>query len=337
MKIQQTNFTSQAINNGGSIHPLIIDSKYTGETGLMNPSIYNDAGNLIVNIRHVNYTLYHSEKNKFQHQWGPLLYVHPENDVTLTTKNFIQHLEPNTFSAIGTYPVNMNFDSTPKWTFRGLEDARLFRWNEKLYLCGVRRDHIDNKGTGRMDLSEIELSGDAYNEISRTSIPAPDPNKSYCEKNWMPLLDKPFHWIKWTDPTELVSFDPSSKKTDTVFLSSKSPLNFERDIRGGSHILSWNEYYRVAITHEVYLHKNHVGRKNGRYWHRIVVWDQNAKLVAASEPFDFLSGHIEFVTGICEFEDKILISFGFQDNAAFILSLPKKFFDRIIEGLLQNA
>ena len=40
-------------------------------------------------------------------------------------------------------------------SFVGLEDARVVRWNNQLYICGVRRDVYDN-GQGRMELCEID-------------------------------------------------------------------------------------------------------------------------------------------------------------------------------------
>jgi len=52
------NLVKQVIQSGGSISPLIIPSDLTNGTGLMNPSIYVDKDKLILNLRHVNYTLY---------------------------------------------------------------------------------------------------------------------------------------------------------------------------------------------------------------------------------------------------------------------------------------
>ena len=53
----------------------------------MNPSIYNLRGKLIANLRAVNYTFYHSEKKLFHHPYGPLTYLHPEDDIKLRTWN----------------------------------------------------------------------------------------------------------------------------------------------------------------------------------------------------------------------------------------------------------
>ena len=43
------NLAKQVIANGGSITPLIISHLDTNGTGLLNPSIFNDNGKLILN------------------------------------------------------------------------------------------------------------------------------------------------------------------------------------------------------------------------------------------------------------------------------------------------
>ena len=186
-----TNLVKQVIDNGGSITPLIIPSSETNGTGLMNPSIYNDNGNLLLNLRHVQYTLYHT-RGKFENRYGPLVYLNPENDIKLRTNNFFCNLNDNlvinTYSKIDT----SEHDIPPVWEFIGLEDARIVRWDDKLYLCGVRRDVKDN-GEGRMELSELSINNTSVKEISRFRIPVPFDNNSYCEKNWMPILDMPYH------------------------------------------------------------------------------------------------------------------------------------------------
>ena len=65
------NLVKQVIQNGGSIVPIIIPSSETNGTGLMNPSIYVDKGRLVLNLRHVNYTLYHAEGEQlFNNRYG---------------------------------------------------------------------------------------------------------------------------------------------------------------------------------------------------------------------------------------------------------------------------
>ena len=84
-----SNFVKKVLKNNGSLHPIIIPSEYTNGTGLMNPSIYNDNGKLIMNLRHVNYTLYHCEGEQlYINRWGPLAYLNPEDDLHLRTTNY---------------------------------------------------------------------------------------------------------------------------------------------------------------------------------------------------------------------------------------------------------
>lgn len=316
------------LNNGGSIHPLTIDKDLTGGTGLMNPSVHIDNGKILINVRNVNYALYHSELRKFPHQWGPLQYLHPEDDMSLRTTNFIMELDDD-FTPRATYKVEMTKDVDPVWHFVGLEDARLFTWNDKLYLCGVRRDHLDAQGKGRMDLSEIVFNGETYVEVSRTSIPAPAPNESYCEKNWMPILDRPLHWIKWSNPVELVRYDMDLKDTITMHHNDENYVSLPRDLRGGSQVVKLGKY-SMAVTHEVSLYNDSLGRKDGTYLHRVIMWDEDWKIVKATKEFSFMNGQIEFVTGIAFYQGNVLVSFGFQDNAAFLLVIPEKVFTNFI-------
>lgn len=126
------NFVARAIEAGGVLKPLLIPPDQTNGTGLFNPSVYIDNDEILVNIRHCQYLFYHSEKKKFEHQWGPLLYLNPENDITLTTTNYLAKLDDNleikTLNKIDTSML----DVRPIWEFVGLEDVRLVRWENKL-------------------------------------------------------------------------------------------------------------------------------------------------------------------------------------------------------------
>ena len=85
-----------ALRRGGSIHPVIVPESVLGnQTGTMNPSIFVHKDKILMNLRHINYILYHSEGKKFPHTWGPLVYVHPQNDVTLTTYNVMCEFDLN--------------------------------------------------------------------------------------------------------------------------------------------------------------------------------------------------------------------------------------------------
>lgn len=326
------NLVQKATSNGGKLKPLIIPASITNGTGLMNPSIFiDDDGEILCILRHINYTLYHAENDqRFPSIWGPLSYLHPEQDQRLVTQNFLCRLDSDLNIVNHTLIDTTALDVPPIWTFVGEEDARLVKWDGKYYATGVRRDTTTN-GQGRMELSELEIDKESWTakEISRTRIPAPIDQNSYCEKNWMPVLDKPFHYVKWTSPTELVKAYPNEEKCEQISLTNgvKTPI----DQRGGSQILAWGDHY-IAITHEVVLFKNYLGQKNGTYRHRLCVWDKDFKLIGLSPSnWSFLNGQIEFCAGAAIINNNLVIGFGFQDNAAFVLEVPKTVVDEMVK------
>ena len=320
------NFVKQVIEAGGSLHPITIPSLHTEGTGLTNPSIFVKDGKIQLNLRHVQYTLWHNENlQKFPNQWGPLAYLNPEDDITLRTVNYQCELDPNTLQVKSFNRIDTSkLDVTPIWEFIGLEDARMVEWENKTYLCGVRRD-TKTDGEGRMELSEIQDG----KEIARYRIEPPTP--SYCEKNWMPILDMPFHFVKWTNPTEIVKVNLKTLTSEVVHLTEQD-IEFPRDIRGGSQVISYGEY-KIALTHEVDLFFNEQGQKDAQYYHRFIVWDKDWNIITTTNDFKFLSANIEFSCGMAIHEGNILIPFGFQDTTAYLLTIPINWFEsEILKG-----
>jgi FkbM family methyltransferase len=323
------NFVKQIIENGGSIHPLLLSSTETGGTGIMNPSIFIDGDKILCNIRHVNYTLFHCEGEQlFGNRHGPLAYINPENDIKLKTNNFLCELNKDftikTWNKIDTTKL----DIKPVWEFIGLEDARVVRWEDKLFFTGVRRDTKTN-GEGRMELSEIVDN----KEIRRDRIEPPNDPNSYCEKNWMPVLDMPYHYVKWANPTELVKVDRDAGTSKTIHL--KNGFGNLQNLRGSSHIIPYKNK-RICIIHECDLWKNKLNQKDAKYTHRFVMWDLDWNIEWISDSFSFMDGEIEFCCGLAEYNNELLISFGFQDNAAFILRMPTKYFEKYTNVKFEN-
>ena len=327
-----------ALKRGGAIHPITLPKELTGETGIMNPSIFQHEGRILLNVRHVNYTLYHSEGKKFPHTWGPLQYLHPENDISLTTYNIMTELNGDLEVIHAGRIDTTELDTEPTWNFIGLEDGRLFSWDGRLFLCGVRRDCYTDDGKGRMELQEIEYVDDKWKEVARHPIPAPGDDGTYCEKNWMPIIDMPWCFVKWCNPVEVCKFDPVEGTTSTVVLDENRFEQMPRDLRGGTQVYPIGEGKRMTITHEVDLNRDVFGRKDGHYNHRVIIWDKDWNLLHKTRDFHFLGTqidpttgleyNIEFATGMTFLNGHIIISFGYQDNGTFLLKMPEEvFFD----------
>ena len=315
------NLAKHILANGGNLYPLVFPTD--NKTGLLNPSILVDDDRVLINVRHCQYTLYHTS-GKFESRWGPLCYLNPDNDITLTTTNYLGEWKDNALHNI-TKVDTSNFDTKPWWEFIGLEDARLVKWDD-VYLTGVRRD-TETTGIGRMELSKIKDN----KEMSRFRIPTPNNKESYCEKNWMPILDMPFHYMKWCNPVEIVKANINGD-TEQVFLGD-TIIPIEKDMRGGSQVITIGNH-RMCVVHETDYWRNTQNNKDATYRHRIIVFDKDWNIIHRTPSFDFMTGMIEFCCGIAEYKDKILITFGYEDNAAFLLEIPKDYFLKFVyEGI----
>jgi hypothetical protein len=131
-------------------------------------------------------------------------------------------------------------------------------------------------------------------------------------------------------PTELVYANPISGECEQVFV--KPTAIPPKDQRGSSQVIRWGSMY-ISITHEVDLFKNYLKQKDAIYRHRLVVWDQELNVVGLSKEFSFLDARVEFCVGAAVHKGNLLVSFGFQDNAAFILEVPKL----VVEDLIMEA
>ena len=327
------NLVKKAVENGGKLAPLVISHGLTSGTGLMNPSVFIDSdGDILVNLRHVNYTLYHAEnEQRFPSRFGPLSYLHPEKDQRLVTENYLCRLNDDLEMTDFT-KVEMLELQEPIWEFVGLEDARVVQWDSEYFLIGVRRDTTTN-GVGRMEYTHIDLDKVNWSakEIWRKRIGAPGADDSYCEKNWMPVVDKPYTFVKWTMPTEVVYCAPEDDVvTEQLHLRLTPPA--PKDQRGGTQVIKWGSMY-ICITHEVDLFKNYLEQKDAIYRHRLVMWDEQFNFVGMSQPFSFLDARVEFCVGAAKQGEDLLLTFGFQDNAAFVLRVPKL----VVEDLISEA
>jgi hypothetical protein len=315
----------------GQLTPLLVPIAPGLGPSLTNPSVLTDrvAGTVWVNLRNLNYILYHSEHNNFEHPWGPIVYLHPESEHKLKTVNILAKMKEDLSGIEWSGVVDTSaLDVEPMWEFHGLEDGRLVAWEGKTYLCGVRRDTTPN-GVGRMEFSELAIdeASRKVTEVSRYRIPIPGPNPdaSYCEKNWVPILDSPYEFVKWSNPVEAVTIDPTTDLTLTTTLGEFDPTASDHDWRGGSQLLRVGDVY-MHIVHETNLHFTELQRKNATYRHRILLRDSTTlELVGKSEPFSFMGGKVEFCCGLAHHPtdaSRSLITFGFQDNAAFMLNIP---------------
>ncbi len=332
---------AESISHLGINHPLIIPNMVSKGTGTCNPSILNYNNKLLLNIRMLNYTLFHSigakqwmdEGGKFPSRWGPLTYVHPEDDARLVTDNYFGIWKGNDTKF---KKISMDLDTETIWEFAGLEDGRLVFWDDKLYITGVRRDTTEN-GQGRMELSQlIDIQG-TPREVSRVRIEHPTNPNAYCEKNWMPVRDLPFHYIMDANPTRLVKADPDTGDCELVYEGDK--VEIPTSMRGSSQVLSHKGGFFTVVhdTNWWRFEDRCAENKDAIYSHRFIQWDKDWNIQKISKQFSFMNGQIEFSCGMDKFKGSFYITFGFEDNSSHMLEVKCDVIDKWLDDNLEYS
>ena len=274
-----------------------------------NPSIvYDEKRNCFwLNIRKTSYTLHTTNKdyNPGGH-WGDLIYsIRSDRGSKLETKNAIARMN-DPMSSPFEYKYIKEKEREHIWDFQGNEDVRLAIWNDDLYETYIIRDDNPN-GVSRVHYSKLNI--ETMEEEDKTRLPGMNDDTSYCEKNWMPVADRPFEFVKQADPEHkfLKDFDM---------------------MRGSSQLVPYFEGY-VSIVHTCQMWYSPNGRKSARYLHAFAYFNKDLKLQDISPLFSFMDRPVEFCCGMTRKGDNFYITFSIQDNISFILKTNEKTIDRI--------
>ena len=325
------NFCKYCILHGAEIFPLNINAEDSKHLGICNPSIFNDGENVYLTLRNVNYMLYQNLNKNFQTFYGELAYCTPDNDNNLRTQNYLAKYDLIDNDIISYNLIDTSkFDTNPVWNFIGHEDVRLVKWEDKWYVTGCRRD-VKPNGESRMELCEIDIN--TGEELSRVRIKSSEDDETYCEKNWMPILDKPFHYIRWTSPvTEIVKINPLNGDCTTVKTINQdiSLINSTRTLRGSSQIIPYKDGY-IALVHEVDLWLSELERKEAQYYMKFIKFDKDFNIVSTSDDFKFLNFSIEFTNGLMYKDNYFYIPFSVMDNISFILKVKEEVVNDFID------
>jgi len=326
-KIYEVGLVRYLLENGAEIAPL----ELTGVSGRdilasMNPSIFIDGDVAYANIRGVNYNLF-SNGNlvDFSMENQPITYV-SKDIYHLKTTNFMANIDLDSLELSGLSMVDTSLlDKEPLWDFVGLEDARIVSWpyggEKHMYLCGVRRDDDTTKtGIGRMNLSEIELIDGRWVEVKRIKIPAAGDDKAYCEKNWIPIIDKPFTWLKWANPIEIARYDIETNKLDVDFKRYYDESKM-KPYRGDSHIVMHDGHY-WCIMHDCdfRLLDKSTNARCCTYGHYVIELDEDLNVADVSGKWNYSNDFdIEFGCGLAIRDGYAYISYAEDDSAAYII------------------
>lgn len=286
-----------------------------------NITITNHNGQIIANTRLTDYMyLPIQSPNNIQ-------YISVREDyVNMTSINSIQPLftpcMPNIYSMKGTNRLTLNNNSSVAYS--GLEDVRLVEWNGVLYGIGFRPDVIAGKVTPQLIEYDDDLS------IKRTWFM--NTNKA-MEKNWQPVVDKPFTFMYDPDTSSMVVLDldnmhESNDTNNPSDINNIDTPDFTGAISGSSQLIRLHDGNYLSICHTSHRYMGFDGMPRWFYNHYFVLYDENMNKIWVSQPFHFVENCMEFCCGICELDGNIHISFSVMDGTSNIITIP---YDSLME------
>ena len=276
------NYGSQIYNNFQFyIHPIkikanyMLDFKPKGDYIASSTSIIEQNNNYLLNIRYVNYRIqadgsYHAMNN------GIL-----KNDNTVKSKQFA-FLVDKEFKPLSQFTEMIpDFEKKYNTHVQDIEDLRLYTCGGKIKWVGMSTEY-SHDGKIRQIIGDYDFE----NKKLSNHVSIESPEKSECEKNWIPLGEDVFIY-KWYPYTV-------GKIENNIFVTSltqDTPKLFER-FRGSSNTVEYDSSL-WTITHMVLY------TKPRKYYHQLIKLNKDSKKVEKySLPFYFKNNHIEYCVGL---------------------------------------
>lgn len=311
------NFSRFVKENGGDIYDIIYNQKLlNGQFCSCNTSCvwFNDE--LLINSRLVNYKkLYQSSQLSFINDVSQTYLFNKDG---FESRNLISNVLNtnvcNTQEIV--YPESIVSDTQ----YKGLEDARLIVWNNKLYAYGTRWDKVKDKGC--ICIYELDFNKQPINEI----IVHPQ-GYSNCEKNWGAIEDQPFTFVYCNNPTQVIKVN---QKGGCSLVKNNDKNDDIKDwIKGSTQVIKYSddEYMSIVHTNANYVKEN---INYTDYLTAFIFYDKDFKITRMSKWFVFNSAMCEFACGLAKKDDDIYITYSQLDCTSHLIVVNKNLIEEFI-------
>ena len=280
------------------------------------PNKNNDGYHM--NIRFVNYSI--TEQGNYLNC-----------DKYIITVNKYVEIDKS-FNLINEKWMELLFDNR---RYIGIEDVRIFHENDsgKKIFIGTGYHHNNKIGivTGEYNMETGSLKG---SEITQKF------KHTDCEKNWVYVdYNNSTHVIYDWYPLTICKID--SSKNELIVVDKKdTPKLFSR-IRGSTCGFKYtkkmgensNNNITIDIVEEEIWFVGHVVsyEQPRHYYHVIMIFDINMKLLRYSAPFKFEGESIEYCLSILVEDEQVLINYSTWDRTTRIGVYDKKYIDSILK------
>ena len=275
----------------------------------MNPSVCVRGARRLVLVRTVNYKVTREGQ-----------YPTVDNSGIIRTRNHVLEMDHDWRPIKSTLITDAIDIPRTNFPVEGYEDCRLWGGGKKGCFCvsATVRDLTGNQD-GRCEMA-IMLLDEQWRVVDVRAIHDYESDKT--QKNWMPIVGQMGRFLYFCDPAVVI--DASNEKT--IELSkSKAPLHLG-ELRGGSQLIPHRDGW-LCLVHEV------VWRPERVYMHRFVWLTKTFHVEALSDPFYFSRVGIEFCAGLARDGDRLVASFGVNDESAHLAFFRPDAVDRMLGNL----
>ena len=271
------------------------------------PTIIDLSNNYLINMRWINYN-YNEDGSKrvIPKQWlsrNSRFIV----DASFNKINDEIFLEENYLKQINNIAI-------------GLEDIRIFNFNDKYYYIASYFDN--NRQITSMSSGIYNIDDNSYKLDKNIILPKLyDTNKlKVCEKNWSFVIYKNELSIvyKWL-PLQIGKIDYEKNEMNIIDTKYNVPCYF-KDARGSTTgVINGNEIWFVIHKSQSVEHTyNKKSTTYYNYQHFFAVFDLDMNLIRYSELFKFEDAKVEFCIGMIIKNNEIILSYSALDTKSII-------------------
>lgn len=243
----------------------------------------------------------------------------------LTTQNIFYSFDEN-FNFLNFFVID---DVDVRGQFaeccNGLEDGRLFAWNQKIWAIFTGLKNAESGYINTMIVGEI-----SHNRLINVKV-LKSPHQMTREKNWMPwVVGGKLFFVYALAPLEIYELVGDAL---VCLCQRDSEVIRKSYISGSSQVIKWDDGY-LAITHtrhsigilkkfwmKYLLRDPKYKLKKTYFLHQFIVFNNEFEVTRFSKDFFFEELGIEFCAGIALDQDDLVISYGVKDCQAKLIKI----------------
>ena len=210
----------------------------------------------------------------------------------------------------------------------GFEDPRLFFWKDMVYglwsACRLGPDQVapDARGASKPNWkgsSNVMAIAPVDDGAIGRALSLPSPHGCAREKNWMPAVEEDRLALLYRlDRMEVYQMTDDALQ---LIHQTDQPIRPLVGWSGSSQLIPWEDGW-LCVAHLACRQLKASFSAGPFYPHRFVRIARDWRVTGLSEPFFFEKRGLEFCSGLAAHDGRVFLSYGIDDCAAALMSLP---------------